>query len=233
MSTDRIARVAGFLYLLVVLTGMYVLLYVPPRLFVPGDATATVTKLLEHQTLYRSWIAMGLLSEFLFIAVVLVLYWLLKDVNPVHAALMVLPVLLSAPLAFLSQSFHVATLAVLRGGEFLSAFDKPARDALTLLLVNMDREGTPVMEILWGLWLLPLGLPVFRSGYLPRLLAVWLPLNGPAYVSLGLIGILAPQHAEGAMKLAMPLLMAKPAFAVWLLFAGARGRGVIPPLAPA
>lgn len=223
MSTDRTARVAGLLYVLVVLTGMFVLLYAPGRLFVPGDATATADRILNHQSLYRSWTAMELVSEFLFIAVVLVLHRLLKQVNSVHAGLMVLLVLLSAPLALLSVSYHVATLALLRGGEFLKVFDKPARDALALLLLNLDNLGAPVVEVFWGLWLIPLGLLVFRSRFLPRLLGAWLLLNGLAYVGLSLMGLLAPQVAEASTKLATPLLLGEPAFALWLLVAGARG----------
>jgi hypothetical protein len=217
--------VAGALYVLVVLTGMFVLLYVPGRLFVHGDAAATAARILEHQTLYRCWTAMGLLSEFLFIAVVLVLFRLLKGVSPVYAALMVLPVLLSAPLAFLSEFYHVATLALLRGGGgFLNVLDEPAREAVALLMLNLDSEGTPVMELFWGLWLIPLGLLVFRSRFLPRLFGVWLVLNGVAYMGLSLIGLLAPQHADAGMKLAMPLLLAEPVFALWLVLAGTRGR---------
>jgi len=223
MSTDRMARVAGFLYVMVALTGMFVLLYAPGRLFVPGDATATADRILSHQSLYRSWTVMELVSELTFVAAVLVLYRLLRRVHPVHAAAMVLLALLSAPLALLSVSYHVATLALLRSGELLKVFDKPARDALALLLLNMDNLGTPVVEVFWGLWLIPLGLLVFRAQFLPRILGVWLLLNGLAYVALSLMGLLAPQAAEASMKLATPLLLGEPAFALWLLAAGARG----------
>jgi len=223
MPTDRTARVAGLLYVLVVLTGMFVLLYAPGRLFVPGDATATAGRILDHQSLYRAWTVMELVSELIFIAVVLVLYRLLQQVNPVHAALMVLLVLLSAPLALLSVSYHVATLGLLRGGELLNVFDEPARNALALLLLNLDNLGTPVVVIFWGLWLIPLGFLVFRSGFLPRLLGVWLLLNGLAYVVLSLIGLLAPQAAEASTRLAAPMLLGEPAFALWLLAVGARG----------
>lgn len=47
----KTARLAGLLYLLVVIAGPFVLIYVPNKLFVPGDATATAGNILAHQTL--------------------------------------------------------------------------------------------------------------------------------------------------------------------------------------
>ncbi len=79
--TKKTARIAGLLYLSVVLTGPFVLLYVPGKLFVPGDATATASNILAHESLFRAYIVVGLVSELLFVSVVLALYRLLKGVN--------------------------------------------------------------------------------------------------------------------------------------------------------
>ena len=152
------ARVAGLLYLLVVLAGPFVLIYAPGRLFVHGDASATVSNILAHQSLFQAYIVVGLVSELLFIAVVLALYRLLKGVNLQLATVMVILILIDAPLAFLSIANEVATLTFVRGADFLSVFDKPQRDALATLLINFDRQGVLVSELFWGLWLLPLGL---------------------------------------------------------------------------
>jgi Domain of unknown function (DUF4386) len=154
----RTARVAGFLYLLVTLAGPFVLIYVPGKLFVPGDATATASNILAHETLFRAHIVVGLVVEFIFISVVLVLYQLLKGVNFQLAALMVILILIDAPLAFLSVSNQVATLAFLRGDpDILAVFDKPQRDALATLLINVDEQGILVSEMFCGLWLLRSG----------------------------------------------------------------------------
>src|SRR4051812_32645836 len=94
----RTARAAGVLYLLAVLTGLFVVVYVPSRLFVQGDVAATAANILAHQSLFRAHIVVGLLSELVFVAVVLVLYRLLEGVNRTHATIMVMLVLVSAPL---------------------------------------------------------------------------------------------------------------------------------------
>jgi uncharacterized protein DUF4386 len=220
--TRKSARVAGLVYLLVALTGMFVLIYVPGRLFVPGDSAATAQNILVHQSLFRIHIVVGLVSEFLFICLVLILYRLLKGVNQQHATLMVILVLLSAPLAFVSAANQMATFAFLRGADFLTVFEKPQREALAMLFLNLDERLNIVSQIFWGLWLLPLGLLVFRSGFLPRILGGWLVVNGFAYVTISFTDMLLPQHVEMVTRIASPSLFGEVAFMLWLLIVGAR-----------
>jgi hypothetical protein len=218
----KTARVAGLLYLVVVLTGPFILLYVPGKLFAPGDATATVNNILAHQSLFRAQIVVGLVSELAFIAAVLALYRLLKGVSMELATLMVITILIDAPLAFLSIANEVATLSFLRGANFLGVFDQPQRDALAMLLINFDQKGVLVSEIFWGLWLLPLGALVYRSGFIPRFLGVWLFINGVAYLAISTTGLLLPQHLKLASTVATPVLFGEAAFMLWLLIVGAR-----------
>ena len=118
----------------------------------------------------------------------------------------------------------MATLAFLRGAEFLTVFDKPQRDAVAMLLFNADDRGAAIAQILWGLWLLPLGLLVFRSGFLPRILGGWLIINGLAYVTISLTGLLSPEHVAVVSRIAIPALVGELAFTLWLLTVGARER---------
>jgi hypothetical protein len=111
---------------------------------------------------------------------------------------MVILVLIDAPLAFLSIGNQVATLTFLRDADFLTVFDKAQRAAVATLLINFDKQGILVSEIFWGLWLLPLGVLVYRSGFLPRFLAVWLFINGLAYLILSSTGLLVPQYYDAA-----------------------------------
>ncbi len=218
----KTARVAGLLYLLVVLSGPFLLIYVPGKLFVSGDATATASNILAHQSLFRAHIVIGLVSELLFIAVVLVLYRLLNGVGTELAALMVIVVLVEAPLALLGTANEVATLTYLRGSGFLSAFEGPQRDVLATLLINFDGLGAYVSEVFWGLWLLPLGVLVHRSRFLPRFLGLWLFANGLAYLVISATGILWPHHAKTVATFATPVLFGEAALMLWLLIVGVR-----------
>jgi hypothetical protein len=189
---------------------------------VPGDASATARNILAHESLFRANIVVGLVSELLFISVVLVLYQLLKGVSRPLATVMVILILLVAPLAFLSVANEVATLAFLRDADVLAAFDKPQRDAIATMLITFDRQGVLVSEMFWGLWLFPLGVLVYRSGFLPRFLGVWLFINGLAYVTISFTGLLSPQHVKTVSTIATPVLFGEMALMLWLLIVGAR-----------
>lgn len=219
---NRTARIAGFLYLLVVITGFFSIMYVPGKLFVPTDAAATASNILAHQSLFRAYIVVELLSILFFIATALALYQLFKKIGSQLALLMVLLVLLGTPLALAGIANEVATLTFLRGADFLAVFDPAQRIALAILLLKLNAQAGLISQVFWGLWLFPLGMLTYRSGFMPRLLGIWLIINGLAYVILSAIGLLWPDYPNMILTIAMPILLGEVAFTLWLLVAGVR-----------
>ncbi len=61
-SKKKMARVSGLLYLIIVLTGIFSLMYVPAKLIVHGDASATAKNILASQLLFRANILNSLVS---------------------------------------------------------------------------------------------------------------------------------------------------------------------------
>lgn len=232
-STRNPGRVAGFLYLLLAIPAPFGLMYVPGKLFVRGNATATAENILASQTLFRLGIVSELVASTIFIFLGLALYRLLEGVNRRQASLMAILVLAQVPMSFLNVVNEVAALMLVRGADFLSVFDKPQRDALALLFVNLHGQGIVVTQIFWGLWLFPFGVLVFRSGFIPRILGVWLIINGLAYVTMSLTGLLAPQHYGAAFKIAFPVLFGEMAMMLWLLIKGAEPKASAAPASPA
>ena len=222
---DRTARIAGWLYLVVVFVGPFTLLYVPGKIIVRNDPSATIANLLAHQDLYRASIAAGLVGHICFVASILLLYRLLKDAGPTLAVAMAALILLQAPLGILSLSNDAATLALARGGGFLAAFDQPQRDAITLLTLMVDKAGTVVAQVFWGLWLIPLGTLVWRSRFFPRWLGAWLIINGVTYVALSVIGLWWPEDSRQAFTYATPAMFGEAALALWMLLRGVRPAG--------
>lgn len=135
---------------------------------------------------------------------------------------MVILVGVQVPLAFLNELNHLAALLLVRGADFLSVFDKPQRDALAMLFLKLEGQGSIVSQIFWGLWLLPFGLLVFRSGFLPRILGAWLMVNCFAYLAMNFSGLLLPQHYDMVFRIATPFLLGELAIMLWLLIMGAK-----------
>ena len=204
-STKNPGRFAGLLYLLVSIPGAFALIYVPSKLIVHGNAAATANNISASETLFRLGIACELISQALFIFVALALYDLLKGVNQRHASLMVTLIVVSIPIAFLNELNAIAALVLVRGADFLSIFEKPQRDALAMLFVNLHSHGFDVVAIFWGLWLFPLGLLVYRSGFLPRILGVLLMVNCFTYLVNSFTSLLLPQYEDIVSRWMMPL----------------------------
>ena len=95
---------------------------------------------------------------------------------------------------------------LVRGADFLSVFEKPQRDALAMLFLNLHGQGFVAGEIFYGLWLFPLAILTYRSRFLPRFLGVWLILNGFAYLVLSFTGVLLPQYEDRVANLTFPAL---------------------------
>jgi len=150
------------------------------------------------------------------------LYDLLKGVNRRHASLMVTLIVVSIPIAFLNELNSLAALVLVRGADFLSIFEKPQREALAMLFLNLHFHGLVVDEIFWGLWLVPLAPLVYRSRFLPRFLGVWLALAAFAWVILSLTGVLLPQYYDKVFSYSQPAVFGEIAFMLWLVIKGAR-----------
>ncbi len=184
--TVKAARIAGAVYLSLVLVAPFAMLYVPGKLIVRGSATATAGNILAHETMFRLSILGDLAGQVIFICLAVALYRLLSSVNKTWAMLLVAFVLVSAAVGFLNTLNNIAALTLFRGGEFLEVIDKTQRDALAMLFLRLHSQGEFISEIFWGVWLFPFGLLVFRSGFLPRILGIWLIIACFAWVALSL-----------------------------------------------
>lgn len=173
-SPQVYARVAGFLYLLVVPLGIFGVIYVFPSLIVPGNAAATAQNLLTGEALFRLGIVSDMLAAINMLLVVLVLRQLLKPVNQPVALLMVMLVSVGAAIALLNKVNQFAALLLLNGAEYLAVFSPAQLQALAYLFLRLGSQGSTIAFVFWGLWLLPLGYLVFRSGFLPRILGLLL-----------------------------------------------------------
>jgi hypothetical protein len=226
-------RFVGLLYVLVSIPGAFGLVYVPSKLIVKGNATATAANIAASETLFRLGIACNLISQILFMWVALALYDLLKGVNRRHASLMLGLILVSLPIALLNELNSIAALILVRGADFLSLFDKPQRDALAMLFLNLHGQGFGIAEIFWGLWLFPLGLLVYRSGFFPRILGVLLIVNCFTYLVNSFTFLLLPRYVDIVSRWTKPLGRGEMLFMFWILIIGAIPKPVAGPLSSA
>jgi hypothetical protein len=218
-STKKAARVAGLLYVLASIPCMFSLLYVPSHFIVSADAAATADRIAASEFVFRLGIVSELTGFTGFIFVARALYRLLRGVNKAHASLMVTLMLVSIPISLLNVLNEIAAMTLVQGANSLSVFDKPQRDALALLFLDLHFAGFDVAQIFWGLWLVPFGLLVYRSGFLPRILGVLLIIACFGYLANSLIDFgVVPQ----AVSWVGQLIICELPIVLWLLIRGAK-----------
>jgi hypothetical protein len=217
MNPKRTARIAGLLYLLIAIFGIFSMLYGPESHLVPRDATATADNIAAAEPLYRLAFLGDLLGQVIFVFLVLLLYRLLKPVDKNIAVLMVVLVLVGVPIAMLNDLNQMAALLLSTGAGYLTIFAADQLSAQAMFHLDLYQHGLRIAYIFWGLWLFPLGYLVFRSGFLPRVLGVLLIIAGCGYLIEFVAFFLFP---SANLTIRMFTFWGEVLFALWLLIMG-------------
>ena len=222
-STHNPGRVAGLWYLGLVATGPLSLIYIPNKLFVHENAAATVNNIAAHQLLFRLGIVGDLAGAVVLIFLTLAFYRLFAGVDRNLAVQVVIfGGVMPAVIILVNVVSDLGALMIVRGSDFLSVFDKPQRDALVMLLLRLHDKQNTAAEILWGVWLFPLGVLTYRSRFLPRFLGVWLIIAGCGWLILCFTGVLVPQYQGKVFAISQPAVLGEMAFMLWLVLKGAK-----------
>ena len=191
-SPQRLARIAGWLYLSMVPLGIFGILYVPLNFIVSGDAAATAQQILANESIFRLSIVSSLVVQLVNLILVLMLYKLLKPATRNWAALMVIFFLVSIPISMLNDLNHFAVLALLHGSDYLGTFALEQQQSLAYFFLELHEKGVQISGIFWGLWLFPMGYAIFKSRYLPRILGILLMIGCFGYLVDSVIVFLLP-----------------------------------------
>jgi hypothetical protein len=221
-QTKRRARLAGLLYFLASIPAPFALIYVPNKLIVLNDATATADHIRASESLLRLGIGCELLGLIMFILVVVALYRLFKAVNETYALLMMILILVSIPISLLSVVNEIVALIVVSGADFLAVFDTGQLNALAYIFMRLHSRAILVAEIFWGLWLFPFGILVIRSHFIPRFLGYLLFLAALGYLAGSLTFLLLPAYGPVVDTFATKLTLCELPIILWLLIWGAK-----------
>ncbi|MGK0379305.1 DUF4386 domain-containing protein [Patiriisocius sp. Uisw_017] len=182
---NRRAKLAGILYLSLVPLGVFGIIYVPSSLIVTDNISATISNIIENETLFRWSIISALVVQLINIILVLLLFKIFKPFDKGMASLMVIFSLLAVPIAFLNEINNLAVLHLLDQAN--------ESQQLISVFLNLHHQGIIIAQVFWGLWLFPLGYLVYKSGYMPRFIGVLLMIGCAGYVVDSFTLILLPQ----------------------------------------
>ncbi len=178
---QRTAKTAGFLYLMLFPLGIFGIMYVPMMLMVQGDIEASLLNILANEFTVRLSILASFAVQLVNIFLVLSLYKLLSPVNQYLATLMVVFNLLAVPIAMLNELNHIAVL-IINNSDFISLTLLENPKAFSALFLELHEQGIFIAQIFWGLWLIPMGILIFKSKFLPKFLGILMIVGGFGYI---------------------------------------------------
>jgi hypothetical protein len=182
-SLSLMARIAGTLYLLTMLTGIFAEGFVSGRLVVSGDAAATAANILAHKGLFQLGFAVYLIEMACQTAMTALFYRLLKPAGRSVSLVAAYLGLTGCVIKTLSRLFFITPLFILGGAHYLSVFSTQQLQALALLFLKVNDHGAGIALVFFGFYALLTGYLMIRSTFLPRILGVLSVLGGLGWLS--------------------------------------------------
>jgi hypothetical protein len=225
-SLRKTARIAGVLYLIIIVCAGFSEGYVRSNLIVPGDATATANNIVASEGLFRIGFVCDLIAFFSDAAVSILLYILLKPVSKTLSLIAASFRLLAHPaIASINLLNHFAALLLLSGASYLTVFETDQLHALVLLFLNAHRYGYLIGGAFFGLHCFVLGYLLFKSEYFPKILGVLLVFASLGYLIESFGNFLFPGYEEiFTWVVAVPAVIAELSLTFWLLIKGVKAQ---------
>ena len=218
MNVQRYARVAGVLFLISLVAGGFGEAYAPSQIVVSGDAAATVANITNFNFLYRLGFAAFLIESLCDIALVAIFYALLKPVSRELSLLAAFFGLVGTAIFAVGELFYFAPTLLLSNTPYLTAFSTDQINALVQLSLRFASLAAMATTAYYGMsWLVRAHL-IWRSGYLPKFLAVLMAIGGVGFVVRNFLLILAPTYASTLLLVLM--FPGGLILTIWLLVKG-------------
>jgi hypothetical protein len=219
ISPLRYARLAGFLYLIIIVGGAFAELGVRQRLFVARDAAATAANILANEQLYRWGFVAQLVPLLCNMFLAVIFYELLKIVNRRIAMAVVCCSLVGSAIEGAGLLTHFAPLTLLLRGPTLGV-DPGLLQAQAYMSLSLQSVGFSVALTFFGCTCIARGWLLFRSGFFPRFIGVFLAIEGVCYLINSFGNFLAPAYAARIFDVLLVAGLAEVLLCLWLLVRG-------------
>jgi hypothetical protein len=221
-SPRRVARMAGILYLIVAIFAGFAF-DVFTGLYVAGDAAATAANVVARAGLVRVAVVADLIQVTAWVFLALTLHRLLQHVHPGAAFTMVVLVAIGAGIACFNNVFAFEGMRVVTDGSYAAVLGVEGSKALTLMLLDTQHYGSSIVSVFYGLWLVPLGYLVYKSGLFPKALGVALISVCVCYHAKLLAAFLAPDLWTAIQSyVSIPIWVFELWMVLYLLIIGVR-----------
>jgi hypothetical protein len=223
MPNRKMIRLAGILYLLVIVTGIFSELAVRQRLRIPGDAMQTASLIMQHERLFRWGVVADLLNFVLGIPILVILYRAFRLSYPLVATTAFSFAMVQTGVNAINMIFQLAPLNFLSGDAYLQGFTSEQLPALSLVSLQLQAQGYGIGLFFFGVYCMLVSYILLAGKYVPSLLGWLYGLAGVLYIVNTLILFLDHDfNNPWFIWMMLPIFFAELGLALWLLFKGLR-----------
>jgi hypothetical protein len=220
-SINKLARAAGFLYLITIITGGFAEAFVREGLTVPGDAVATAHNILASEQMYRFGFVADLVCLISGTILSLIFYVLFKPVNRRLSLLALIFSIVAGAVMAVNLLNQLAPLLLLHKPVYLKAFTIEQLQTLSLFFLNLQEQGYGISLLLFAFYFPLIGYLVYKSDFLPRILGIIYTLAGVGYLMNSLSMFLFPHLSSYLFPyVLLPAFIGESSMCIWLLVKG-------------
>ena len=221
ISDKNLARIAGFCYLIVIVTGLFSEVFVRQTLRVSNDALATAHNIQANEMLFRWGFVADLINFVVGLPTILIIYYLFKRTNKLLLQLAVTFVVIQTAIIAVNLLNQISPLLILSNDTYLKTFEPNQLATLSLLSLNIQTQGYAIGLVFFGFYCLIVGYVIYQSKFLPKIFGILYAFSGLCYLVNSFTMFLSKGFENPLfLYLAIPIFIGELSVCLWLLIKG-------------
>lgn len=219
-NQKKIARIAGILYLINAITGAIGIIIIPGKLIAPNDIAATAQNIINNEFLFRIGLLSSISCQIVSVFLALTLFNLFENVSRSLARTLLTLVVVSVPVAFYLIFNQLEAFEILQN-NVMTSMEQIQKQELAMSKLQIYQDGVVLIGVFWGLWLIPFGQLVYKSGFIPKIFGVFLIAGGISYLLDVSAFIIIPDfHTQTNILVTVISSIAELSMVLWFLIKG-------------
>lgn len=221
ISEKKLARFAGFCYLVVIATGLFSEVFVRQALRVSNDALATAHNIQTNEMLFRWGFVADLINFVVGIPTILIIYHFFKKSNKILLQIALALVIIQTAIIAVNLLNQITPLLLLGNDTYLNTFQQDQLATLSLLSLNIQSQGYGIGLVFFGFYCILIGYVIFKTNAIPKIIGVAYAIAGLCYLGNSFTMFLSKGFANPLfIYLAVPIFIGELSLCLWLLIKG-------------
>lgn len=222
-SNNKLARAAGFLYLITIVSGGFAEVFVREGLTVYGDAVATAQNILASEQMYRFGFVADLVCILCGTFLSIIFFILFKPVNKNLSLLALLFSIIATAVMAVNLLNQLAPLLLLHNSSYQDTFSIAQLQTLSLFFLNLQSQGYNISLFLFAFYFPIIGYLIYKSNFLPKILGIIYTFAGVGYFINAIAWFLFPHLASYLFPyVLLPSFIGEVSMSGWLIVKGVK-----------